>query len=154
MDSVKKTVKFQGITVKIDRPKGTVQTGKDSKGKPWRREYLYDYGFLPKTDGGDGEGVDVFLGNDPHAHTAFWVVQKKEDGSFDEFKAFLGFKKKSEAVKAYKQHIPEKFMGSVLALPVAMISSMLGRAPVLTKVAAGAFLDEMNTCLESTHGNY
>jgi Inorganic Pyrophosphatase len=88
-DSVKKRVDYQGIGICIDRPKGSVMSGTDEKGEPWSRTYEYDYGFIPKTLGGDDDGLDVFVGPDPKAEDAFWAIQTKPDGSFDEYKCIL-----------------------------------------------------------------
>lgn len=125
-----KTTTFEGMKVRVDRPKGFVQKGVGADGRPWERKYLYDYGFIPKTRGGDGEGIDVFLGPDEEAaDDAHWVIQKKHDGSFDEYKVFLGFKNKAAAKKAYLQHIPEKFFGGMLSMSVQMMRAMLGQEP-------------------------
>lgn len=143
IDSVKKKLVFQGMKISIDRPKGFVMEGHDDEGKPWRREYTHDYGFLPKTEGGDGEGIDVFLGPDPDAHEAYWVIQRKKDDSFDEYKVFLGFKNKDEAKRVYAAHIPMRFFGGMVAMRVSMMKALLGQEP-LEKIATRlAFLDEL-----------
>lgn len=152
IDSVKKTVRFQGFTVRLDRPKGFEMTGADSEGKPWHRVYKYDYGFLPKTEGGDGEGLDVFLGPDENAHDAFWVIQRKKDGSFDEYKVFLGFKDKASARAAYAAHIPMQFFGGMAAMRVGMMRAMLGQDPLEKMAATLAFGDELGKILESLRG--
>lgn len=87
--TVKFKTEFQGIPINIDRPKGFIMVGKDSHGNDWARRYKYDYGFIPKTLGGDGDGLDVFIGPDKKADEAYWAVQRKEDGSFDEYKCLL-----------------------------------------------------------------
>jgi hypothetical protein len=127
-----KTTIFQGMKIRIDRPKGFVQKGTDEAGKAWERTYAFDYGYLPKTEGGDGEGIDVFLGPDPEADEAYWVCQmKQKDGDevFDEYKVFLGFPTKAEAKKAYFQHIPRKYYGSTITMKVPLMKAMLGVDP-------------------------
>lgn len=144
-DTVKFEVDFQGIPVKVDRPSGFTMSGVDSKGVPWERTYKYDYGFIPKTLGGDDDGLDVFLGPNKDAKTAFWVTQHHPDGSFDEYKVFLGFDTEAEAKKAYKQHIPAAHMGEVSAMTVEMMKAMLGDVnPEAEKRAMwGAFFSEL-----------
>jgi hypothetical protein len=144
VDSVKKTVEFQGFKVRLDRPKGFVMEGADDEGKPWRREYKYDYGFLPKTEGGDGEGVDVFLGPDKSAHEAFWVIQKKKDGSFDEYKVFLGFQDRKSAKAAYMAHVPSKFFGGLVGMNVGMMKALMGVTPLEKLAKRIAFADELD----------
>jgi hypothetical protein len=148
-----KTVTFEGMKIRLDRPKGTVQTGTDAEGKPWRRVYKYDYGFIPKTQGGDGEGVDVFLGPDEEAaEDAHWAIQRKDDGSFDEYKVFLGFKNRAAAKKAYEQHIPKKYLGGMISMRVQMMRAMLGHEPVeklASQVRLQAFWSELSAITSS-----
>lgn len=123
--SVKKRVEFQGIGICIDRPKGFVMKGTDDNGEPWTRTYKYDYGFIPKTLGGDDDGLDVFIGPDKEAEEAYWAVQKKPDGSFDEYKVFLGFPNRDAAIGCYKDHIPKKLFSGLVTMKVDMMRSML-----------------------------
>ncbi len=125
----KKEVEHQGITVKIDRPKGFVQTGKDDDGNKWERTYQTDYGFVPRTMGGDGEALDVYLGPNATAPSAFFVHQNKADGSFDEFKAMLGFDSPASAKAMYLAHTPEKFFGHMTEVPIAQVKALLNLDP-------------------------
>src|SRR5690606_1966187 len=84
-------VRVQGIIVKVDRPVGYRHSGVDENGEAWQRIYTNDYGFIPKTKGGDGEALDVFLGPNLTSKHVFWVRQVKADKSFDEYKLFIGF---------------------------------------------------------------
>ncbi len=124
-----KTIDYQGIKLKIDRPLGTVQSGKDKDGNEWSREYKFDYGYIDGTHGGDDDGLDVFVGPDPGEPIAYWVGQKKDDGTFDEYKIFVGFPSAQEAFKAYKAHIPEKFYGGMREMTVEQMKSLLGIKP-------------------------
>lgn len=128
-DSVKKVVDFQGLKIKVDRPKGFIMFGEDSKGKPWKRKYKYDYGFIPKTLGGDGDGLDVFIGPAKKAKQTFWAVQRNDDGSFDEYKIFVGFDNRDEAIAAYRAHIPKKYFGRLITMSIEMMKAMLGTDP-------------------------
>lgn len=128
-DSVKKTVDFQGLKIKVDRPKGFVMFGEDSKGKPWQRKYKYDYGFIPKTLGGDDDGLDVFIGPNKKATQTYWAVQRKDDGSFDEYKIFVGFDNRDEAISVYRAHIPKKYFGRLITMSIEMMKAMLGKHP-------------------------
>jgi inorganic pyrophosphatase len=49
----------RGGRLVIDRPQGTAH--------PKFPEFVYplDYGFIEETQGGDGEGIDVWVGTDP-----------------------------------------------------------------------------------------
>lgn len=128
--SAQKTVEFQGISVSVDRPKGYVQTGKDAEGNDWSRTYLTDYGFIPRTKGGDGEALDVFLGPNDKSSTAYWASQRKADGSFDEFKLFLGYDSMRSALDTYAAHIPPKYLIDMEAVSLEKIKSLLSIEPV------------------------
>ena len=135
-DSVKFKTEFQGIPIRVDRPRGLMMLGTDGKGKKWSRRYRYDYGYIPKTLGGDGDGLDVFLGPRKKSPHAFWAVQRKDDGSFDEYKVFLGFDNRDEAMAVYRQHIPKKLLAGMMSMKVTMMKAMLGYNPdVLLKTA-------------------
>lgn len=120
---------FQGIPVTVDRPRGTVQEGVDKEGNPWSREYKTDYGFIPRTKGGDGEGLDVFLGPNGNSPLAYWITQRKDDGSFDEYKLVLGADSPIEAQKIYLDHVPQKYFGGIAEGSVHQIKALLNQEP-------------------------
>jgi hypothetical protein len=103
--------------------------GADDRGKHWSRRYRYDYGHIPKTLGGDNDGLDVFLGPKKTSPHAFWAVQRKPDGSFDEYKVFLGFDNRDEAIAAYRAHIPKALFAGLMTMRVDMMKAMLGKNP-------------------------
>ncbi len=144
-DTVKEKREFQGLPIHIDRPKGFKMRGVDDKGKPWERVYKVDYGFIPKTEGGDGDGLDVFLGPDKKADEAYWVAMTKPSGGFDEYKVFLGFPNRESAIGCFVEHIPRKLMASVVTMKVDMMKAMLGRVPLPDFAGKVAFLSELST---------
>lgn len=124
---------FAGVPVVVDRPQGFVQTGVGADGKPWERTYLVDYGYLPGTEGGDEEGVDVFLGPDEAAPVAWWVAQLNGDGEFDEFKVMLGCRTAEEAKALYEAHIPPRFFAGIYPMPMEMLRAVVGSDPAPTE---------------------
>lgn len=145
-DSVKFKTEFQKLPIHVDRPKGFVMKGVDKSGKAWSRTYKYDYGFIPKTLGGDMDGLDVFLGPKKDAPNAFWAVQRHSDGSFDEYKVFLGFPDRAAATAAYEEHIPKKLMKSMITISVPMMQAMLGRVnpeQMMKRASIFAFMTEL-----------
>jgi len=149
-NTVKFTTEFQGIPIHIDRPRGFIMKGTDSAGRDWARRYKYDYGFIPKTLGGDGDGLDVFIGPKKRAPTAFWAVQRKEDGTFDEYKVFLGFDNRDEAIAAYRQHIPKKLFKGILTMRIEMMKSMLGKVTPNEKFKRASMLAEYVSLVGTT----
>lgn len=96
---------FAGFTVYVENPAGTFRYGLDSDGHEWRTQMIYDYGFLPATKGADGEGVDVYLGPNEEAETAYVIHQQDPDTKeYDEDKVMLGFASSAEAEAAYRIH--------------------------------------------------
>lgn len=137
-DTVKKTVDFQGVRIKVDRPKGFIMLGTNSAGKTWSRKYKVDYGFIPQALGGDGDGLDVFIGPNKNSSKTFWAIQRKPDGEFDEYKVFLGFDNRDAATACYRDHIPKKLLAGMSSMSIEMMKAMLGKHPNenLTKKAS------------------
>jgi hypothetical protein len=123
------TLVVQGITVKVDRPKGHVQKGVDDAGNAWERTYKTDYGYIPGTEGGDGEGMDVYVGPDASSPLAHYVEQRKADGQFDEFKILLGFADRASARAMWEAHTPKRFFGGMGTVDTRMMKALLGLDP-------------------------
>jgi hypothetical protein len=151
-EGVKFKVDFQGIEVRVERPKGFIMVGHDAKGVAWARRYKLDYGHIPKTLGGDGDGLDVFLGPDKKAKEAYWAIQRKDDGSFDELKLFLGFPDRYAALSAYKAHIPMKYLRRMLTLRLSMMKALLGIEPTedVRSIEKAAMLNELTWLLTTS----
>lgn len=135
-------INYQGIPIIIDRPRGFVQQGVSSQGEPWERIYTHDYGFIPNTQGGDGEGLDVFLGSRRDIDQVYWVKQKRADGTFDEYKCFLGFETATGALDCYGAHIPTEFFAGIESTTVDQMKALLGLepAPLIAASAAASAL--------------
>jgi hypothetical protein len=142
-DSVKKIVPFMGLDIRVERPKGFIQRGFDAKGQYWERKYQLDYGHIKGTKGGDGDGLDVFLGPDKKADEAYWAIKLKDDGSFDEYKVFLGFPNREGAISAFKQHIPQRMLKGMVTMKVNMMKAMLGIEPLEKLGMVASFMDEL-----------
>lgn len=118
-----------GIPLLIDRPKGFIQRGTAPDGTTFERQYKVDYGFIEGTAGGDGEGLDVFVGEEDAAPVAFFIVQQKDGGGFDEFKLMLGFPDAESAKAAYFAHVPRKYFASLSEVNVEALKALLGIEP-------------------------
>src|SRR6185369_2641156 len=134
-----RTRDWHGIKVVVDRPAGFVQRGVGDDGKEWERVYKIDYGYIPNTLGGDGEGRDVFLGPKDTSSRAFWALQQQSDGTFDEYKLLFGFEAEAEAKAAYCDHIPQRFLKAMCETSIGMVKSLLGLEP--TEVMKAELLD-------------
>jgi hypothetical protein len=111
--------KVSGLDVTVEYPKGSERTGTSASGEQWRRPMNAHYGYIKRTEGADGENVDVYVGPSPDAPKAYVVDQTKADGSFDEHKVMLGYRSMGAARKAYLSHYPKGWkVGAITEAPV------------------------------------
>lgn len=117
----KKHIRFQGLDISIENPKGSVRSGKDRDGHEWRTKMVCDYGYIKGTMGVDKDHVDCYIGPDKESDTAY-VVHQRQAGNwteFDEDKVMLAFSSEDAAKKAYLKHYDDKrFLGPVTAMPM------------------------------------
>jgi hypothetical protein len=62
---------------------------------------VHHYGEIKRTEGADGDPVDVFIGPRPDTNKIFVIDQVSEDGSFDEHKVMMGFTSEEAARQGY-----------------------------------------------------
>ena len=131
---------FQGIPIAIENRKGSTREGVDPDGKPWKTTFKLPYGYIKKTEGKDGEEIDVYLGPESNAPNAFVVHQRKIDGTgHDEDKVFLGMPSAEAVRKAYLEHynkVGPKLLGSITGFSVEELKRRLAEKKKHTKLAA------------------
>lgn len=101
----------QGFDITIEQPKGSVRSGTDENGHPWSQVMNNTYGYFKRTQGKDGDHIDVFIGDNPNSRSIFVVDQINPDGTFDEHKVMLGFDSIDEARNAYLSNYEEGWQG-------------------------------------------
>ena len=95
-------VRLNGLDITIENPKGSERSGKDAQGKAWSVQMPAHYGYIKRTEGADGDHVDVYVGPDETSDLAFIVDQVDiETGKFDEHKIVLGTQSQDEALAIY-----------------------------------------------------
>lgn len=113
---------FQGLPISIENKKGSTREWYDPHDKRTGHTKMhFDYGYIRRTKGVDGDQVDVYIGPDKDADMAFVIHQMKapEFKKYDEDKVMLGFSSEAEAKQAYlKQYDNPKFFGS--CTPISM----------------------------------
>ena len=98
----KGTVNIQGLDVAIENPEGTERRGTDPDGNEWSVTMPAHYGYVKRTEGADGDQVDVYVGKAPEAGTVFVVNQvDAKTKKFNEHKAFIGFADQTEVESTY-----------------------------------------------------
>lgn len=94
--------RWQGLDLSFEYPKGSERKGVDPKGKPWTVAMPAHYGYVKRTEGADGEQVDVYMGDNPDSDRVYVVDQQHSDtGAWDEHKAILGANSLDEATSLY-----------------------------------------------------
>ena len=95
-------IKAWDIDMSVDVPKGQVRKGEAEDGTKWATVAPADYGSVRRTEGADGEELDVWIGPNLKATEAFIIEQQNpETKQFDEHKAMIGFANAQEAIEAY-----------------------------------------------------
>lgn len=99
---IKKHINFQGLQISIETPKGEIRRGVDREGKPWANRMADDYGYIKRTEGKDGDQVDVFVGPNKKSDKVFIIDQLHHHmEKFDEHKCLLGYNDRKQALTAY-----------------------------------------------------
>lgn len=103
-------VAINGFDVTLENPRGSTRTGTDRNGKAWSRELTHDYGYIKRTDGADGEQVDVFVGPKLDSQKVY-VADQYVDGEFDEHKVLMGFESRKAAEEGYRSNYHKDWNG-------------------------------------------
>ena len=105
-------VTLWGLPFTIENPKGSVRRGTDANGKKWEQVMNNTYGKIRRTEGVDGDHIDVFFGPNLHSDKVFVVDQLNVDTKeFDEHKVMLGFDSMEEAQAAYLSNYEKGWQG-------------------------------------------
>lgn len=98
-------IQVHGMDITVENPRGSTRSGQRPDGSTWSHEMSDHYGYIKRTEGADGEQIDVYIGQKPESDRVFVVDQlNQNDGSFDEHKAMLGYGNKQAALRAYKSN--------------------------------------------------
>ena len=94
--------KLNGLDIVIENPRDSIRKGVDDDGTEWENTLAAHYGDIKRTEGADGDSVDVFVGQNPESTQVFVIDQiDQETGRFDEHKVMMGFNSWAEAEAAY-----------------------------------------------------
>lgn len=106
-------VSLQGLPIAIETPKGANRTGKDEDGNEWSTQLQDHYGYVKRTEGADGDHVDVFVSDNAEAADRVFVVNQNDPntGQFDEHKVVIGPTTPEEAQQVYQRNYDEGWNG-------------------------------------------
>jgi len=95
-------INIHGLNITIENAKGSTRSGVGADGSRWETKLPSAYGYFKRSEGADGDHVDVYVG--PHLKSNFvWIVDQVDPDTkrFDETKTLLGFGSKAQALKTY-----------------------------------------------------
>jgi hypothetical protein len=118
----KPRIQWQGLTIAIENPAGSVRRGRNRHGVTWEVRMRFDYGEILGTLGVDGDPVDVILGPNLDAPVVYVVHQRRVNDweNYDEDKVCIGFDSQTDAEQAFLSNYNDpRFLGPITAMPVA-----------------------------------
>src|SRR5688500_12742205 len=73
-------IRVHGLDITIENPRGSNRSGTSPDGKKWTSRLPHHYGYIRRTEGGDRDNVDVYVG--PHLKSdKVFVIDQHELGS-------------------------------------------------------------------------
>lgn len=99
-------IKFRGIHIAIENPKGSIRSGTSDAGKSWSQTMGSDYGYFTGSPGKaqpvavDGDAIDVFIGPDLESDFVV-VIDQYFNGKYDESKFVVGVTSQEQGEKVY-----------------------------------------------------
>lgn len=122
----KNTVKVSGIKVVLEYPEGSIRSGTGPDGSPWHTLMTgAGYGYIPGTEGEDGEAIDAYVGPFGGSRRAFVLEQLDFHGARDEFKVFLGFVSLDHAQETYRRLGRAELEGAWAEVPASLLAGMI-----------------------------
>jgi len=137
----KPRIEWQGLTLAIENPAGSVRRGVNRSGQAWEIRMTYDYGEVLGSLGVDGDPVDIYMGPNPDAPMVYVVHQNTygDWARYDEDKVMAGFDSEDDAKAAFLTNYTDaRFLGPVTAMPVAEFVAKVRAtrdAPAMIKAA-------------------
>ena len=117
----KPRIAWHGLEIAIENPAGSVRSGTKPNGDKWSTKMVHPYGYFCRSEGVDGDEVDVFVGPDANADTVYVVHQRKvgDWAKYDEDKVMVCFASEAAARAAFLANYDDKrFLGPITAMPV------------------------------------
>ena len=95
-------IKVAGFDVTIENAKGSKRSGIGKDGEKWEVRMPAHYGYIRRTEGADGEQIDIYVGDDLDSQAVYVFDQYDADTQeFDEHKVMMGFSTLDDAKQAY-----------------------------------------------------
>lgn len=118
----KRKLAWKGLTLRIENEAGTFRRGRKPDGTEWCTFMAFAYGEVERTEGVDGDPVDVFLGPQLEDAPEVYVIhQRRVDDweAYDEDKCMVGFMSWDDARAAFLASYDDpRFLGPMTPMPV------------------------------------
>ncbi|MGL6537834.1 hypothetical protein ACSZNQ_13045 [Aeromonas hydrophila] len=132
-------LKLHGLDIALENPKGSTRSGTDSQGNVWQSTMAHDYGYIKRTEGADGDHVDVFIGDQPDSDQVYVVDQvDPKTGKFDEHKVMLGFADEAAARAGYLANYEPGWegVGAIKVMPMEEFKRWVKEGDMKSPIAA------------------
>jgi hypothetical protein len=108
------------MDISIENQRGSVREGVDKDGHHWRVRMKWPYGYIRRSEGTDGDQVDVYIGPNKKPTKVYIIHQNNPTtGRYDEDKVMLGWDSAKAAKKAYLQQYDRPgFYGSMTVMGI------------------------------------
>lgn len=139
---------LKGLDIALENPKGSTRSGTDQDGRAWQSTMAHDYGYIKRTQGADGDHVDVFIGDKPESEMVYVVDQvDPKTGKFDEHKVMMGFADEHAARAGYLGNYEEGWqgLGAIKAMPVDAFKRWVKRGDTRSPIAAQPVAGTVNS---------
>ena len=125
----KAPIMMRGLQITIENPDGSIRQETKPDDAPddwqpsWQTKMNGHYGYFNRTEGKDGDQVDVFIRTRPDTETdkAYIVDQvNPETGDFDEHKVIMGASNEAEAEQLYLSNYEDGWqgLGAITEVPI------------------------------------
>lgn len=95
-------IAWHGLDITIETAKGEFRRGKDADGEAWQVKMPAHYGYIRRSEGADGDHLDIYMGDHPDSDFVLVVDQVDADTrAWDEHKVMLGFRNQKHALDTY-----------------------------------------------------
>lgn len=107
--------RIAGMDISIENPEGSERRGISPDGTSWANRMAGHYGYIRRTQGADGDQVDVFVrpGTTSDFAGPVFVIDQVDPagGRFDEAKVMLGYETREDAERAYRDSYKPDWRG-------------------------------------------
>jgi 5'(3')-deoxyribonucleotidase len=100
---------IKGIPITIENVPGSIRFGFDFSGRKWLSKLKNYYGYFDRTEGNDGDQIDVFISENNLVGNKVFIINQMKDGLFDEIKVVMGAKDINDARNIYLQNYEKGF---------------------------------------------